>query len=109
VEADTVTFNFQRFVIPSEVRRRAAEFSVFNGFSKSITAAQLTLLYRNSAGQTIGAFGWSISGTPVWIEAGATITAIVGHRIPEEATTVDVVVREVTFSDGKSISLEHKG
>jgi hypothetical protein len=109
VEADTLTFNFQRFVIPSEVRQRAAEFSVSNGFNKGISAAKLTLLYQNSAGQMIGTFGWSISGTPVWIEAGATKTAVVGHRIPGEAATVDVVVREVTFSDGKSMSLEHKG
>jgi hypothetical protein len=109
VDADTLTFAFQRFVIPSEVRQRAAEFSVSNGFNKGISAAKLTLLYQNSAGQTIGTFGWSISGTPVWIEAGATKTAVVGHRISEEAATVDVVVREVTFSDGKSMSLEHKG
>jgi hypothetical protein len=106
VQPDTLTFAFQRFVTPSEAVQRAGEFSVSNGFSKDIASVTLTLLYLDSAGKTIRPFQWSISEAPVWLEAGATKTTVAGHRIPEGVETVDVVVREITFSDGTATSVE---
>jgi hypothetical protein len=104
VKADTLTFTFQRFVTPSESVRKAAEFLVSNGFSKDVAAVKLTFLYQDAAGKTIRPYQWSISEAPVWLEAGATKTTVAGHRIPEEAISVDVIVREIIFRDGSSIS-----
>ena len=105
---DTLTFTFQRFIMAPATGRRTAEFTVFNGFSTNITAVQMLLFYRNPARQTIGSFHWSISETPVWLETGKNRTIVVGSNIPEEATMVDVLVREITFQDGDSLLVENE-
>jgi hypothetical protein len=64
----------------------------------------MTLIYKDAAGKTIRHYQWSISEAPVWLAAGATKSTVAGHRIPEEVKAVDVVVREITFQDGSSVS-----
>ena len=108
VKADTLAFTFKRFVTSPDAAGRAAEFTVANGFSKGITAVKLTLLYQNAAGETIRPFQWSISELPVWLAPGAAKTTVAGHGIPEDVKTVAVVVREITFEDGKSVLVENK-